>query len=187
VSDDITVLLRKVSAGDLDAEAELMTQVYGELKRLANKFLRRERKGHTLQATALVHEAFIKLAGNNKFEFSDRAHFYAVAAKIMRRLLVDYARKHGSQRRGGGNLVPLHDEPYLPCNGNFITDLDVALERLAETEPRQAKVVELRYFGGMSEDEVAAYLNISARTVKRDWLLARTTLYDELYEGPGKS
>jgi len=184
VSGDITVLLRRVSAGDSSAEAELMNEVYGELKRLATKFLRRERKGHTLQATALVHEAFIKLAGNNKLEFTDRAHFFAVAAQIMRRLLVDYARKHGSQRRGGGNLVPLHDQPSVPCNGNFITDLDVALERLAETEPRQAKVVELRYFGGMSEDEIAAYLKVSARTVKRDWLLARTTLYGELCEDP---
>ena len=177
---EITVLLRRVSAGDASAEAELMERVYAELKRLAARFLRGEREGHTLQPTALVHEAFMRLAAADKINFADRNHFFAVAAQVMRRLLVDHGRKHRALKRGG-TAVPLDDQllvAYQPST--MLGELDQALDRLALSEPRQAKVVEMRYFGGMSEEEIAAHLNISVRTVKRDWVLARARWYGEL-------
>jgi RNA polymerase sigma factor (TIGR02999 family) len=178
---DLTLLLRKVSQGDANAEAELIERVYNELKRLAGQFLRQERPGHTLQATALVNEAFLRLAVGEKIAFVDRTHFFAVAAQIMRRLLVDHARKRTSQKRGGGNTMTLDDivaASYQPSVE--VTELGTALDRLEAIEPRQAKIVEMRYFGGMSVEEIAEHLGISARTVKRDWVLARATLYGEL-------
>jgi RNA polymerase sigma-70 factor, ECF subfamily len=178
---DLTILLRRVSAGDLSAEAELMERVYAELKSLAARFMREERPDHTLQATALVHEAFVKLSARHNVNFVDRTHFFAVAAQIMRRLLIDHGRKHRSQKRGGGKPLPLDD--LVIKVGELATDIEdlhLALERLEKAAPRQAKVVEMRYFGGMSEDEIAAHLNISPRTVKRDWVLARARLYAEL-------
>jgi RNA polymerase sigma factor (TIGR02999 family) len=177
----LTILLRRVSAGDSSAEAELMERVYAELKSLASRFMREERPDHTLQATALVHEAFVKLSGRHNVNFVDRTHFFAVAAQIMRRLLIDHGRKHRSQKRGGGKPLPLDDLAIKVGElATDIEDLHLALERLEKTAPRQAKVVEMRYFGGMSEDEIAAHLNISPRTVKRDWVLARARLYGEL-------
>jgi RNA polymerase sigma factor (TIGR02999 family) len=182
---DLTLLLRQVSQGDTNAEAELIERVYNELRRLARQFLKQERPGHTLQATALVNEAFLRLAAGEKIAFTDRTHFFAVAAQIMRRLLVDHARKHTSQKRGGGNAIPLDDmiaAAYQPSLE--VTELGAALDRLEASEPRQAKIVEMRYFGGMSMEEIAEHLGISARTVKRDWALARATLYGELNPTP---
>jgi len=181
---EITILLRRVSSGDSSAEAELMEQVYAELKRLAARYLRRERVGHTLQATALVHEAFVRLSGADKINFTDRSHFFAVAAQVMRRLLVDHGRKHRARKRGGGKPLRLEGQSLLIYQPPIeLLELDQALKRLALSEPRQAKVVEMRYFGDMSEEEIAAELNISTRTVKRDWVLARATLYGELEKG----
>jgi RNA polymerase sigma-70 factor (ECF subfamily) len=182
---DLTLLLRKVSQGDANAEAELIERVYSELRRLAAQFLRSERRGHTLQATALVHEAFVRLAGGERFAFTDRTHFFAVAAQIMRRLLVDHARKHTSQKRGGGKAEPLDDTVAAVYQPSIeVTLLGAALDRLEVAEPRQAKIVEMRYFGGMSEEEIAQHLGISSRTVKRDWVLARAALYGELNPAP---
>jgi RNA polymerase sigma-70 factor (ECF subfamily) len=182
---DLTLLLRKVSQGDANAEAELMERVYGELRRLAAQFIRRERPGHTLQATALVHEAFMRLSDGEKITFTDRTHFFAVAAQIMRRLLVDHARKRASQKRGGGNAIPLDDSVAATYQPSMeVTQLGAALDRLESAAPRQAKIVEMRYFGGLSVEEIAQHLGISARTVKRDWVLARATLYGELNPAP---
>ena len=184
----ITVLLRRINNGDSAAEAELIECVYAELKRLAAGFMRRERDGHTLQPTALVHEAFMRLTATANINFTDRNHFFAVAAQVMRRLLVDHARKHLSLKHGGGVAVPLDEHlPVTNPPSMMLQELDRALDRLAASEPRQAKVVEMRYFGGMSEEEIAAHLKISARTVKRDWALARATLYGELAQASGSS
>jgi RNA polymerase sigma-70 factor (ECF subfamily) len=178
---DLTMLLRRVKTGDSSAEAELMERTYAELKRLAARFLRGERRDHTLQATALVHEAFIRLSAGEKIDFTNRNHFFAVAAQVMRRLLVDHGRKHRSQKRGGGNPLPLRDDLMLTYQpSSTLYELSEALDRLALSEPRQARIVEMRYFGGMSEEEIAEHLNISTRTVKREWFLARATLYGEL-------
>jgi RNA polymerase sigma-70 factor, ECF subfamily len=182
---DLTLLLRKIDQGDANAEAELIERVYGELKRLAAQFLRHERQAHTLQATALVNEAFMRLAGGEKIKFTDRTHFFAVAAQIMRRLLVDHARKRTSQKRGGGNAIPLDDSTAADYQPSLeVTQLGAALDRLETMEPRQAKIVEMRYFGGMSVEEIGQHLGISTRTVKRDWVLARATLYGELNPPP---
>jgi RNA polymerase sigma factor (TIGR02999 family) len=178
---DLTVLLHRVSVGDSTAESELIEKVYAELKTLAARFMRDERGDHTLQTTALVHEAFVRLSGKQKVNFVDRTHFFAVAAQIMRRLLIDHGRKHRSQKRGGGKSVPL-DEFVIQAGqpSADVEELSMALDRLANIEPRQSKIVEMRYFGGMSEGEIATHLGISVRTVKRDWVLARAWLYGEL-------
>ena len=184
---DLTILLRRASAGDSSAEAELMDRVYGELRRLAARFLRGERSDHTLQATALVNEAFMRLAGTAQINFTDRNHFFAVAAQIMRRLLVDHGRRHRSQKRGGGKAIHLDDQLLVAHQPSIeLRELGRALDRLALSEPRQAKIVEMRHFGGMSDEEIAAHLNISTRTVKRDWVLARATLYGDLNPGAKK-
>jgi RNA polymerase sigma-70 factor, ECF subfamily len=179
---ELTILLRRVNGGDASATEEFMDLVYAELKRLAARFLNNEQGYHTLQPTALVHEAFMRLAGPDKIDFTDRNHFFAVAAQIMRRLLVDHGRRQRSQKRGGGKPMPITQEHLLLASrpSSTLQELNHALDRLAESEPRQAKIVEMRYFGGMSEEEIATYLDISPRTVKRDWALARATLYGEL-------
>jgi RNA polymerase sigma-70 factor (ECF subfamily) len=179
---EVTLLLRRINAGDAAAEAALTECVYTELKRLAAHFLNKERREHTLQATALVHEAFLRLLGEGKINFSDRNHFFAVAANIMRRLLIDYGRRQRSKKRGGGGKpLPLDEQVIVaPDELTDLMELGEALNKLERTEPRQAKIVEMRYFGGMSEEEIAAHLNISTRTVKRDWALARAMLYGEL-------
>ena len=175
-------LLRRLASGDKSAEAELIPVVYSELKRLASGYLRRERADHTLQATALVHEAYLKLAGQRAPHWRDRAHFFAMAARIMRRILTDHARQHRAAKRGSGQTdLPL-DEIQLTCGGegDLIHALDEALNRLAAFAPRQAMVVELRFFGGMTEAEIAGHLDICGRTVKRDWTIAKAWLFGEL-------
>jgi RNA polymerase sigma-70 factor (ECF subfamily) len=180
--DEMTSLLRRLARGDKAAEAELMPAVYGELKRVAAVYLRRERPDHTLQATALVHEAYLKLAGQHAPNWQDRSHFFAMAAKIMRRILTDHARQHRAQKRGSGQVDLNVDDLTLTGEAEceLIQHLDEALDRLARFAPRQAKVVELRFFGGMTEHEIAQSLDICQRTVKRDWTVAKAWLYGEL-------
>jgi RNA polymerase sigma-70 factor, ECF subfamily len=179
---DITQMLRRIRLGDLSAETELFPAVHSELRRLARSYLRRERPGHTLQPTALVNEAYIKLVGLRNAEYKDRSHFFAIAAKIMRHILTDHARRRSSAKRGG-SLIPVSLEgsaSFGDQDDEMILDLDLALVRLADFAPRQARVVEMRFFGGMSEDEIAETLSLSSRTIKRDWLVAKAWLYGEL-------
>jgi RNA polymerase sigma factor (TIGR02999 family) len=183
---NVTRLLKAMRAGDPMAEQNLLPLVYEELHRLARSYMRRERPDHTLQATALIHEAYLKLAGA-QVDWKNREHFIGVAARVMRRVLVDYARAHGAEARGG-ELKRVDMEEGLAVSAERTEELllvDAALERLAKSEPRQARVVELRYFGGLSVEEIASLLHISARSVKRDWLLARLWLFKELHaNGP---
>lgn len=170
---------------DGSAAAELFTLVYDELRRLAASALRRERSDHTLQPTALVHEAFVRLAGAAGTPWNDRAHFTAVAARAMRRVLVDHARGRRALKRGKGDvLVSLDgiDVPAASASVDLVV-LDAILQRLSDLDSRQARIVELRYFGGLSVDETAALLDISSRTVKREWQMARAWLERELGRG----
>jgi len=178
----VTLLLQRWSDGDRRAAEELMPLVYGELRRLAGGYMRRERAGHTLQATELVHEAYFRLAGQQRAVWKGRAHFFAIAAQAMRRILVDHARRSGGRRRvESGDRRPIEDAGgvTLDC-GEEILDLHRALERLAELSPRQARIVELRFFGGMTVSETAEALSLSVPTVVRDWRFARAWLRREL-------
>lgn len=177
----ITELLRRLSDGDKQAEAELLTQVYRELRRMARGCLRGERSEHSLQATALVHEVYVKLIADQPIDWQSRSHFFHLAAQSMRRILVDYARKRGAAKRAGGPVIALDDELLIaPEQCTLIGEMNDALERFAEFAPRAARVVELRYFGGLTEEEIAELLGVSAKTVKRDWRMARNWLYAEL-------
>jgi RNA polymerase sigma factor (TIGR02999 family) len=182
----VTVLLKAMRAGDATAEQNLLPLVYKELHRLARSYMKRERPDHTLQATALIHEAYLKLAGA-QVDWKNREHFIGVAARVMRRVLVDHARAHSAEARGGElKRVDLEESIAVSAERNEeVLLVDAALERLAKSEPRQARVVELRYFGGLSVEEIASLLDISARSVKRDWLMARLWLFKELrVKGP---
>ncbi|MGI8956952.1 MAG: sigma-70 family RNA polymerase sigma factor [Chthoniobacterales bacterium] len=178
----VTELLGKWSQGDQAALAELTPLVYGELRRLAHREMGAERPDHTLQATALANEAYLRLADQNNPRWQNRAHFFAVAARAMRQILVSYARGQRSQKRGGGALKVELDEAALvsPEESKEIIDLHEALERLATLDSRKAEVVELKYFGGLSYDEMAEVLKISPVTVRRDWRLAKAWLYTQL-------
>lgn len=183
---DVTRLLRDWSRGEPAALDQLMPLVYDELRRVAARFLRDERSGHTLQSTALVHEAYLKLVDQRQVRWEDRAHFFAVAAQVMRRILVDHARRHGAAKRGsGGTKLPLDAVVLIDPepDANLVT-LDAALERLAALDARQARIVELRFFGGLTIEETASVLHVSPATVKNDWSLARAWLYRELEIGP---
>jgi RNA polymerase sigma-70 factor (ECF subfamily) len=175
---DITRLLARWNSGDADALAELMPLVYGELRRLAAHYMTQERPGHTLQPTALVHEAYLRLANVRDGQFNNRVHFYGAAAQAMRRILVDHARLRTATKRGKNpTMLSLDDLANVGGDIGFdLIALDDALERLAAIAPRPAKVVELRYFGGMSIDEVAEFLGIAPATVKRHWAFARAWL-----------
>ena len=175
----VSDLLRAWGQGDARAREDLMPLVYRELRRRAGAYLRNERRDHTLQPTALVHEAYVRLVGQDRMTWQNRAQFFGVAAQMMRRILVDHARRHRAAKRpGAGAKVTLDDrigaeKPY-DCE---ILLLDQALNDLAGVEARQAEIVELRYFGGLSEEEVATLLSISRATVTREWQTARTWLY----------
>ncbi len=176
--------LRDRSPGALDG---LMPLVYDQLRRVAHRQLRDEATGHTLSTTALVHEAYLKLVDQNRTEWRDRAHFFAIASQAMRRILIDYARRHCAGRRGGlpDGTPPRHvslDEVDLPVaeRAEVLLALDEALERLGELDPRLAQVVECRFFAGLTEAETAAALGVSQRTVAREWAVARGWLYQEL-------
>jgi RNA polymerase sigma-70 factor (ECF subfamily) len=179
---EITELLAAAAAGSPEAGERLAPLVYAELRQLAAAYMRRESPQHTLQSTALVHEAYLRLLGQRRRVYKNRGHFYAVAAHLMRQILVDHARARRAQKRGGGAVAC--DLDAVPALGAerpaFLLALDEALRRLAERSPRQMQVVEMRYFGGLSEDEVAEALGVSARTVKRDWTVARAWLHLEM-------
>ena len=179
----VTDLLTRWSNGDDAALAELTPLVYGELRRLAHRHMGGERPDHTLQTTALVNEAYLRLAGQSNPRWQDRAHFFAVAARAMRQILVSYARSQRSQKRGGGALKVELDEAALVSHeeSKEIIDLHEALERLAALDSRKAQVVELKYFGGLNYDEMAEVLKISRVTVRRDWEFAKLWLYTELH------
>ena len=177
----ITVLLRAIRAGDTEAEESLLPLVYRELHRLARSYMRRERPDHTLQPTALINEAYLRLAGG-EIDWKNREHFIGVAAQVMRRVLVDHARSHNAEIRGGGLKRVELDEGFALSsqNAEMLLPLNEALDRLAKINARQARVVELHYFGGLSMLQIAALLHISERSVKRDWSLARIWLFEEL-------
>lgn len=179
---DITVLLKEVRAGNRAAESQLLPLVYEELRRLAARYMRSERADHTLQPTALVHEAYLRLAGQQAVNWENRIHFFAVAAQIMRRILVDHARAHRAEKRGGREPKgPLNEAlAFTTDNRERVLAIDEALSHLTERDPRLARIVELRFFAGLKGDEIAEVLGISPRTVKREWMVAKAWLRGEL-------
>jgi RNA polymerase sigma-70 factor, ECF subfamily len=185
---DITRLLHEWRGGNAEALQRLIPLVYGELHSLASRYLSRERPDHTLQTTALVNEAYVKLAGQRSVDWQNRAHFFGIAAQLMRRILVDHARRDRRAKRGGGApLLPLDnmDPPSAapPVDAADAYTLDRALSRLEAIDPQQGRVVELRYFGGMTIEETAEVLGLSSATIKREWSVARAWLYRELAVG----
>lgn len=179
---DVTKLLDAWSGGDGAAFQELMPLVYNELRRMAKRYMSSQPSNHTLQTTALIHEAYLKLADNKEKRFSNRTHFFAVAAQAMRHILVDHARQNRAERRGGGaQVISLEDAPIVSAErASEIVRLDEALKSLSAADERKARVVELRYFGGLSVEETAEVLKVSAETVMRDWRFAKTWLLREL-------
>jgi RNA polymerase sigma-70 factor (ECF subfamily) len=182
----VTELLQAWGAGDEAALHQLVPLVESELRRLAGAYMARERIGHTLQPTALVNEAFLRLVDAQDIRWQGRAHFFGIAARLMRRVLVDHARARGFQKRGGGaHAVPLESAVLVSHAPDIaLLDLDQALEGLAEIDDRKARVVEMRFFGGMTVEETADALSVSVDTVKRDWRLAKLWLLDALEERP---
>ncbi|MEO6393909.1 MAG: sigma-70 family RNA polymerase sigma factor [Pyrinomonadaceae bacterium] len=178
---DITQLLAAWGQGDQAALDRLMPLVYGELRRLAHGYMNRQRTEHTLQTTALIHEAYLKLVGQPDKQFSDRAHFFGVAARAMRHILVDYARARSSKKRGEVQPISLEDVAFVSSDrAAELVALDQALTALARVDQRKSQVVEMRYFGGLSQEETAQVLKVSVETVKRDWRLAKLWLLREL-------
>lgn len=180
---EVTQLLQDWSAGRQEARDELLGLVYDPLRAIAERHLHRERDGHTLQPTALVNELYLRLVDQRRVDWNDRTHFFAVAAQLMRRILVDHARRRNSEKRGGG-LVPVTIGAALDVAAQENLDvvaLEVALENLAKIFPQQARIVELRFYGGLTIDETAAALKISAATVSREWTMARAWLRRELH------
>jgi RNA polymerase sigma factor (TIGR02999 family) len=179
---EVTELLRQWSDGRPEALDRLLPEIYAELRRLASSYLRRERPDHTLQPTALVHEAFFKLVDQRAVQWQSRAHFFGIAAQAMRRILVDHARAHAADKRGAGERkVSLEDAQIAGKAIDFdVLALDEALSRLAVFDPQQSRVVELRFFGGLTMEETAEVLHISPATVGREWTMARAWLYAEL-------
>jgi RNA polymerase sigma-70 factor, ECF subfamily len=184
---DVTLLLRKLADGNQQAAGELIPVVYDELHRLAVRHLRRERQDHTLQPTALVHEAYIKLVAQRDADWQSRNHFFAVASNLMRRILVDYARRHLREKRGGGQTrLSLDEAPLLsPARPDTMLAIDESLTRLEKMDVRQARIVELRYFGGLTVEESAQVLGVSPTTIRREWASAKAWLYRELKKRNG--
>jgi RNA polymerase sigma factor (TIGR02999 family) len=178
---DVTGLLVAWSRGDEAARSVLLDAVYAELRRLARGYLQRERPDHSLPPTALVHEAYLKLVDQRRVQWQNRAQFFAIASHLMRRILVDHARSHTAQKRGAGERVPLEDRDAVcePLTVDVVA-LDLALQRLGDLYPRQSQLVELRFFGGLTVEEIGTVLDVSPITVKRDWALAKVWLYREL-------
>jgi RNA polymerase sigma factor (TIGR02999 family) len=182
---EVTQLLVDWSRGDCAALGKLTPLVYEELRRLAHHYMEGQRSDHTLQTTALVNEAYLRLADQKKPSFTNRSHFFAVAAKAMRQILVNYAKAAQREKRGGGAAKVNLDEVALiaPERPRGILELNEALERLATLDSRKAQVIELSYFGGLKQEEIAAVLKVSSVTVRRDWVFARAWLYNELHAG----
>lgn len=180
---EVSLLLAEMRSGRKDALGRLLPLVYGELRRLAGRYMRDERPNHTLQPTALVHEAYVRLAGQDRANWQNRAQFMGIAGQLMRRLLVDHARKRHAAKRGG-SLITLQEglgNPSSPSEqSEELLAVGQALERLEAFDPRQARVVELRYFGGLSAEETAEVMGISERTVEREWALAKAWLRTQL-------
>jgi len=183
----ITRLLEELRGGKQQAQAELMEAVYGELHKIAGRLLQRERTGHTLQATALVNEAYLQMVGDARLDWKDRSHFFAAAAQSMRHILVDYARRHKAAKRDGArHKVELTDALAISEDRlEEVLAIDEALTRLAEWDARQCRIVEMRFFGGMTEEEIAEVLGVGRRTVSREWNLARAWLRGELNRSSG--
>ena len=184
---EVTQLLADWGRGDSSALEKLFPLVHAELCRIAQRQMSQERAGHTLQATALVNEAYLKLAGQEGFEWHDRAHFYSVCAQVMRHILIDHARGHARDKRGGGAIqVSLNEVAVMPAEqaGDFVA-LDEALRALEAIDPQKGRIVELRYFGGLSIEETGEVLKISPRTVRREWQRAKAWLYRMIAEGDG--
>jgi len=182
---EVTQLLADWGKGDRSALDKLFPLVHSELRRIAQRQMSQERPGHTLQATALVNEAYLKLAGQQGFDWQNRAHFFAVCAQVMRHILIDHARAHARDKRGGGAVkVSLNDALVVAEDqaSHFIA-LDEALRVLERLDPQKGKIVELRYFGGLSVDEAAEVMNVSPRTVRREWQRAKAWLYRMMTEG----
>jgi len=186
-SSDVTSLLKRLANGNQDAARELIPIVYRELHRLAVSHLRRERRDHTLQATALVHEAYIKLVAQRNADWQNRAHFFAVASTLMRRILVDYARRQLRAKRGGRQTKLSLDEVVLLSHESpdKMLALDECLTRLEKLDARQSRIVELRYFGGLTVDEAAEVLGVSPTTLRREWTSAKAYLYGALNQNHG--
>jgi RNA polymerase sigma-70 factor (ECF subfamily) len=179
---EITELLAEWSEGNQAALDQLYPLVYNELRRLAHGYLRRERKGHTLQNTALINEAYLRLVDQKHVHWANRSHFFGISAQIMRRILIDHARRYEYSKRGGGAQRISLDEGAVVAKqrARELLLLDEALKSLATIDPRRSQVVELRYFGGLNNEEIAGVLKISENTVTRDWNMARAWLYQEL-------
>ena len=184
--DSVTDLLARSREGAADALDELIPLVYDELRAIAHRQLRHERSHHTLSTTAVVNEAYLRLVDQRRVDWRDRTHFFGVAAHLMRRVLVDYARRRGARKREGArDAIPLDDALVaVEEQGDLLVALDDALARLAELDARLARVVELRFFAGLTEDETAEVLGVSPRTVRYDWVKAKGWLYRELVEAP---
>ena len=183
--DGVSELLRAWSGGERSALEKLTPMVYDELRRLARRYLRGERPGHSLQTTALVNEAYLRLVDYKRMQWQNRAHFFAVSAQLMRRILVEHARRHNLKRGGGVPHVALDEAAYVGGRTADLVALDDALNALARLDPRKVQVVEMRFFGGLSVDETAEVLKISPVTVMRDWSTAKAWLYRELSGGSG--
>jgi RNA polymerase sigma-70 factor (ECF subfamily) len=185
---DVATLLGELDVGNDKAVADLVVSLYAELRRLASRYLRRERSDHTLQTTALVHEAYLRLADQREVHWKNREQFLGVAAQLMRRILVDYSRSHGAQKRGKGFEKVFLEEAAGVSKGKAtdVVALDEALTRLTEFDPQQAHLVELRFFGGLSIEEAAGVLGVSRTTVKRNWNLSKAWLARELRKGDQK-
>ena len=179
---NVTRLLLQWSEGDTAAREALIPLVYGELRRIARQCLASQRPGHTLQSTALVHEAYLRLVDHSSVHWENRVHFFAVAAQLMRRILVDHARRQRAAKRGGGNLTLVLDEAVAPPARRAVDliALDDALNGLAALDSRQSQIVELRFFGGLSIEDTSQLLDISPATVKREWVTARAWLYQQV-------
>jgi len=185
---DVTQLLSKWSSGDQSALDQLLPLVYGELHRLAAAYLRRERSNHTLQSTALVHEAFMRMVHQQDVQWKNRAHFFAICAQMIRRILVDYARSQHAEKRGSGAVKLALDDamavPQAPATDVDLLGLNDALDRLAEMDERQSRIVELRFFAGLSIEETAEVLHLSPASIKREWQTARAWLFREMTRTP---
>ena len=186
---DVTILLQRMREGDGDAVNRLIPLVLAELRQLAQHYLRSERAGHTLQPTALVNEAYLRLVGDQARSWQNRAHFIGVTASLMRRILIDQARRHRAKKRGGGELLVEIDgkrDGFQFERMEEMLALNDALDRLEKLSPRQRQVIELRYFGGLTLEETAEAMNVSIVTVRRDWMVARAWLKAEIRsEAPG--
>jgi RNA polymerase sigma-70 factor (ECF subfamily) len=185
--EEVTLLLGQLAKGNESAASKLIPIVYDELRRLAASYMRRERPDHTLQPTALVNEAYLKLIEQREVDWQGRGHFFGIAAQIMRRILIDHARAHLREKRGGGIIpAPLDEALVFSREQSYeLLKLDDALERLAKLDPQQSKIVELRFFGGLTVEQTAEILNTSPSTIKREWSMAKAWLHGELKESHG--